>query len=512
SLSIAEILLLAARLELNEIVEDRLDYLAATEAGKPDHKWGEQYEFVQQLNQLRPRVGELSGSEILTLLLEELDLRRIIVAWGNVEQRLSNVDMLMHYALHYEQACNRLNSAASLGGFLLWANDLAQNENDLQGSGENPLAVNVLTYHKSKGLEYPVVICASLEQSLKEDVWGISLVPEAETFDLDNLLGNRWLRLWVNPYADQFKGTILESRVDESVEKAEKRSSALAEEIRLLYVGLTRARDYLVFPTREKAPIWLNRVCNNGQEEQPALDINSEESLWTWHEKDLLMDKSIGYFGSDFAHTVIQENEGMQLAPREGRVESHPVYKFDADIQSGGPNPNLGAPIQCYSPFNLPELPERQLVATAFRDYLMAVANKALSIENEPIAKVLIENYQVSDFVEAAVFLEKGELLLQWMAEQFGAGQVKCKFPVRSKIGGQVYENSLDMVVESATGHYLLHLVRFIGDSKQRQRKLKSMAADIRSSKMVYEKAMGLRGVKVWVLFLLYGEAMELSA
>ena len=198
SLSIAEILLLAANLSIEEIIEDRLDYLAQKEDENVelDFKWGEQNEFIGKLNDLRMQVVELSSAEILNLLLEELDLRRIIVSWGKKEQRLANVDVLRKLALQYEEACNRLHTAASLGGLLLWLNDLETNTKDMQGSGENEDTVNVLTYHRSKGLEWPILICHSLESNIRGDVWGVSIVSENEEVDLDNILGNRWLRYW----------------------------------------------------------------------------------------------------------------------------------------------------------------------------------------------------------------------------------------------------------------------------------------------------------------------------
>lgn len=509
SLSVAEILLLAARLELHQIVEDRLAYLEAPEDAKPNHKWGEQYDFVKQLNDLRPQVAELSGSEILTLLLEELDLRRIIITWGNVEQRLANVDMLIHFSLQYEQACNRLNSAASLGGFLLWANDLAQNENDLQGSGENPLAVNVLTYHKSKGLEYPIVICNSMEQALREDVWGISLVPETETVDLNNLLGNRWLRLWVNPYADQFKSTLLDERMSESPEKQEKRTAALAEEIRLMYVGLTRARDYLVFPTREKPPLWLNRVCNSGQEEQPALDANSNESYWEWAGKTLMMDKEVNYYPNDFQHTDIPEMTGTQLAARRGRGDFK-LYIADSGSDKGN-GLSILSQSNCYSPFELPELPERLKVAQAFKSYLLASCqNDSVELE-QAIAEQLIERHDVAVFVDSVSFKDKYKLFKDWLFSQFPIKKVNGCYPVRRFVEGQLFEGEIDLMLETEHGAIIIQLTKFIGDTKNRQRKLRSMEDELKQFKHVLEMSMRKAGVRVFVIFLLYGEVLEVG-
>ena len=187
-------------------------------------------------------VRELSSSEIINLILEELDLRRIIAGWGNGEQRLGNIDELRKLALSYEENCNRLHTAATLGGFLLWLTNLGGEKLDSQSSGVGKDAVNVLTYHKSKGLEWPMVICHSLEGTLRDKIWGVQIIPEKEEVDLDNILGNRWLRYWVNPYSDQIRNTLLEERINASDVKKFAKKEALAEEARVLYVGITRAR------------------------------------------------------------------------------------------------------------------------------------------------------------------------------------------------------------------------------------------------------------------------------
>ena len=152
SLSVAEILLLAAEMDIEDIIENRLDYLELREQKKTNAAWAVENPIIEQLNELRNQVIELSSTEILNLVLEELDLRRIIASWGKVQQRMDNIDELRKLALKYEEACNRLHTAASLGGMLLWLNELEKSDQDMQGSGEGRDAVNVMTYHKSKGL------------------------------------------------------------------------------------------------------------------------------------------------------------------------------------------------------------------------------------------------------------------------------------------------------------------------------------------------------------------------
>ena len=156
SLSVAEIMLFGGRRPLAEIIDHRLDYLG-TEGEKPN--WGAGEELLQQLDGLRDITSEHSTSEMLNLVLERTDLRRIAAAWGDGEQRLGNLDELRRLAVAYEDNCHRQHRAASLGGYLLYLDQLIRDGQDKQGASERPDAVNVLTYHRSKGLEWPAVIC-----------------------------------------------------------------------------------------------------------------------------------------------------------------------------------------------------------------------------------------------------------------------------------------------------------------------------------------------------------------
>ncbi|MEO6758078.1 MAG: 3'-5' exonuclease, partial [Saprospiraceae bacterium] len=324
TLSAAEIILLSGGMRLEELVDDRLEWLAFKDGRGPEPaggRWGDA-PYLRDLNVLRPRTSDLSASEILNLLLDELDLRRLVVRLGHSAQRLDNLDRLRQYALDYESACNRLHSAASLGGFLLWLDELVRNEKDVQGSGDSDDAVKVMTYHASKGLEFPVTVCHALDQDLKEKVWGLNLVSEAEEPDLDHILGNRWLRLWVNPYSDQLGRTRLEERLHQSDEWTQATRTGREEEARLLYVGLTRARDYLVLPTTVKGSKWLNRVFNEGDESIPTLDPHSDETPFYWNNAVICCENEPLFKPRDFPEAPAGESSVRYHGVRAGK---HPV-------------------------------------------------------------------------------------------------------------------------------------------------------------------------------------------
>ncbi|MBK8965409.1 MAG: UvrD-helicase domain-containing protein [Lewinellaceae bacterium] len=319
ALSTAEILTLTGALGLEELVDSRIDYLVTLQEGWDPGRWATEHEFIRRLLELRPRTADLSASEILNLALDELDLRRLAARFGNVAQRLDNLDRLRYYALEYESACQRLHAAASLGGFLLWLDDLARSGQDLQGSGESPDAVQVLTYHKSKGLEFPIAICHNLNQALREKVWGVNLVAERDEPDLDDILGHRWLRFWVNPYSDQWRGTRLQETLEASAVWAEASKQAREEEARLLYVGLTRARDYLVFPTNVKGTPWLNRVFNAGNGDINTLEPDSDETPFIWKNQVVYCENEPLFMPVDFPEDQSVETTVPFHPPHAGK-------------------------------------------------------------------------------------------------------------------------------------------------------------------------------------------------
>ncbi len=279
----AEVLVLAGICPLDKLIADRLEWMAQ---GKTE-PWAKRYELISQLDELHPRVAELGSAEVLARLLDQLDLRRLVARWGKADQRLANVEKLMAMAVEYEARCARLHAAASLGGFLLWLDGKQQRHEDWQGAAASPQAVNVLTYHASKGLEWPIVICMDLDQPLRAEPWGLSIESDRREPDPHDILGGRWLRFWIQPYGKMWKRAPMGRRLQQRAEYVEARQRAQMEEARLLYVGITRARDHLVWPTtpHQATTAWLNRVALGPDMERAELLLpDTDHTPWAWNE------------------------------------------------------------------------------------------------------------------------------------------------------------------------------------------------------------------------------------
>ena len=502
SLSVAEILRLASDYDIERIIELRLSYLDKKEKGERPYKWTETHPLIDQLDELREEVTELSGSELLNLVIEELDLRRIIATWGNARQRFDNIDALRKIALGYEDACNRLHSAASLGGFLLWLNEKANESADEQGARENPEAVNVMTYHKSKGLEWNVVICHSLENTLRDKVWGMSIVSENDEVDLENPLANRWLRYWINPYADQVKGTHLQEDIDQSEVKHDAQASALQEEARLLYVGMTRARDYLVLPTRQAPTKWLNRVWNEGDEKIPSLDADSYDSPWKWNEQIVPIDTKLAFFDKQFEHAGTQQEVAHFFEERAG-TQHHPMLKPDVLAEENVVF-NVLQQIEI-TPVKARDDAEELAAAQLYRAFLFADKPDTDDIQRKEIATRLIYEFEMVGTVEEKHLLNASHDFYVHLKNNINYSKLYKNYPISQNNNGQLFEAVTDILLETEKGNVL---VQYNSNAIH----IKKINAALKDVAPVLHRMKGCTSaVECWVYFGLSGVLVQME-
>jgi ATP-dependent helicase/nuclease subunit A len=514
SLSIAEILLLASGQTIEGIIENRLDYLHQQKEGENNKKqWGGEDTFIKKLNKLRDRAIELSSAETLDLMLEELDIRRIIAAWGNTAHRLDNVEVLRKMALQYEEACNRLHTAASTGGFLLWLADQENNANDMQASGESESAINVMTYHRSKGLEWPIVVCHNLEGRLRADVWGVDIIAQSSEVDLQNVLANRWLRYWVNPYADQGRRTYLEEQLENSEAQKRVRQKALQEEARLLYVGITRARDYLVFPSRKTPTRWLNRVWHNGEEDFPTLDPESNESPWEWEGHYLDIQTGVFTYDTQFDLVAEQEEEILYFEERIG-AHRYPTHEIDTSAESFSDEIqiHIGDQLSYVMPLSvIPEGVDQYELAKALKAFHTAYYSDYTTADKLDMAKGFIERYELSDLAPEQL-TNIGDQWQSFLERQFSGTSILRKYPIQYYHHNRLFSTMIDLVIDTPNGLVLIQNSGFAGTEtqKQKNRALKNLGPWAYLSSLAVQSVMGAKPPRIFVHFVMSGQLTEL--
>lgn len=508
SLSIAEILLLTGDMDLQDMVNNRLEYLHHREQEEHYARWAKDNPFLEQLDNLRAHTADLSASEILEMVLTELDLRRVIARLGNINQRLDNLDRLRRYALDYESACKRLHSAATLGGFLLWTSNLSASGGDLQGSGEGEDAVKILTYHRSKGLEFPVTVCHNLDQNLREKIWGINLVSENEKPDLNNILGNRWMRFWVNPYSDQLGRTSLEEALLQTEEWETAQIQAREEETRLLYVGITRPRDYLIFPTTVKGTKWLNRVFNSGNEDTPTLDPDTTETPFYHNGKSLHCETEVIYKPRTFGEVTTAEVTAEFPAERRGRHTG--LIQKQISVASEAPSditPQWGEPVAwgSWTEFNGEYTPA---LAQALRSLLCTTGTHS----PEGISQVAAHQIEIRKLTE---HISAEKLVRQWLdfskfiADRYPAAEITAASPLEAAFGQRILKWEADLRIDSGPKT----AVFIFADFAEGMKKWQNIARDHENALMWVRKVWKDRELMppdTWLVFPCDGYAVEM--
>lgn len=252
SLAAAEVVALGSSTAPEEWLADRLRHLAARP--KDGDRWrldGPTADGrLARLEAVRPQAAALTPIEALDLALEAADAFATVSAWGpsatRAAQRRANLEALRGMAARYTDRCTSAGEPATVAGLLHWCAVAAQDKADAKAGDPSPGAIQVLTYHRAKGLEWPVVIATDLTEGERTDLFTVHSVAASQPLDLRAPLAGRRLRFWASPFGEKEKDVPLLDQLQQSAPALAQGERARAEALRLLYVGFTRARDRLV--------------------------------------------------------------------------------------------------------------------------------------------------------------------------------------------------------------------------------------------------------------------------
>ncbi|MDP2345417.1 MAG: UvrD-helicase domain-containing protein [Deltaproteobacteria bacterium] len=185
-------------------------------------------------------------------VVDVLRLRDRLPTFGDGAQRLADLAALRALCVRFIDDALARGRGPTVAGLLARLEELRglrdddDDPDDERGDVAGIDAVSVLTWHKSKGREWPVVVLTGLWKS--PWVRPFDVVVESELLSLDtfaNPLFGRRLRVWPSPYGETARGG-LAAHLKDSPQVQRMKRAATQESLRLLYVGFTRAKDKVV--------------------------------------------------------------------------------------------------------------------------------------------------------------------------------------------------------------------------------------------------------------------------
>ena len=186
--------------------------------------------FLEMLSKWRKESKIIELDELIWKIYTETNFYHYVGLMPNGSLRQANLKMLFEKAKQYEEA-----SFKGLYNFINFIDKVHTGSNDLSSAkiiGENEDVVRIMSIHKSKGLEFPVVFLSSTGK-------GFNLRDLNEPILLHQDIG------FGVKYIDDERKIEYNTLAKEAI-KIKSHEETLSEEMRILYVALTRAKEKLI--------------------------------------------------------------------------------------------------------------------------------------------------------------------------------------------------------------------------------------------------------------------------
>ena len=224
--------------------------------------------FVARLEHFRNEAVSQPADRLVQMVLEETQYPALVRAGARGAAKAANLRLLCRYAKQFEQ-----NGFRGLSAFIRFCDRLEQQGLDMGAASGNDAedAVHIMTIHHSKGLEFPIVFVARMGANFNTD-------SEKSELLLHNHMGLGVERRDTDTFRRY--DTLPHLCVKQAI-----RNSDRAEEARVLYVALTRAKEKLILVMSSKKPeedLDAAAIAAVGEEAISAFYLQNASSFGQW--------------------------------------------------------------------------------------------------------------------------------------------------------------------------------------------------------------------------------------
>lgn len=223
--------------------------------------------FLNDIKNFRFMAAHMPTDLFLDKFFMETSFEDIVLAMENGEERLANVRQFRSYAADFESS-----GYVGVSGFVRFIENMKRNRGDMESANlasDKADVVKIMSIHKSKGLEFPVCIVAGLDKQ------GVNVA--------DDLVLNSQLGIAIK-LTDKSSGYKFNNLMSDSI-IMENKMQRMSEELRVLYVAMTRAKEKLImvstFRNIESTVKSLKNFLTIGDKIEPYA-VKSAKSMAQW--------------------------------------------------------------------------------------------------------------------------------------------------------------------------------------------------------------------------------------
>jgi ATP-dependent exoDNAse (exonuclease V) beta subunit len=492
---------------------------------------------VAAVRALTAEAAGLSPLQAYERIVEVTGLPELCLGWPDGARRVANLEALRAEVRAYEELCALERTACTLHGLVARLDRLAESHGgrpaDHQAMPTDPEArgdagaVTVLTYHQSKGLEWPVVVLGSLGYQRQGHVFDPE-VEAAADFDPADPLASRWIRWWPYPYGRTAYNALKNPQsvvFQRGMATPEAKRNALRDEeerARLLYVGFTRARDRLCLAV--------------------AVKEDGRRDAWLAELRDVagvpVLDLPLGAL-DPVRRVEIGGEGGPSFSCRVRRVGANaPARPVQAQVRGARfptrPRPALVPEIVLPSAVHLALGPEAigavdaigrrarldpdarvemDVLGNAIHGFLAADLPGMPSQARVAMAGAFLASGGTADALPPAALLTISDALTAFVAARFPDATWLREWPVRWRVPGagapRLLVGEIDLLLDLGSSFVIIDHKSFPGDQEERDRRCQEHAGQLAAYRAAVESATGRPVARLYLHFPLRGEVQE---
>lgn len=425
-----------------KILSDRLRYMESGGNGK----WLADVRLFRKISELSKIIGNQSVASAVETLIVELNAYDLI---RRIEPKADAYDYCQIFiaaAQSYEGQCANLGLGCSLMGFV----DFVRQYGLGQSGDEN--GVTVLTYHKSKGLEWKCVILCSLDSEeikMKNVFSGVQVLRETD---------RATITLFPAALFDLCTDTT-KSRISDNGNYKQLKSATSEEAKRLMYVGMTRPKELLITTSAKASKKsydtrWLEQIT--------GIDMSPQECK----------DEYLMWFGNKFRYTQIEYAESTDDIANAKESISFKALKTPSERQTydlRDIRPSQEAPSQKLQNVAIAATFAERLHVTSENDtvlgnclhHLMCIYQDDAAFASK--ATQLAEKYGIA--LDGALFMDSVRAFYAWLKDTYGiSSTVEREIPFRfRRETGQIVQGEIDMIYRTDKGDVLIDYKTYQG-------------------------------------------------